>query len=53
MGWGLFALQPAKKKLFPFVRSQYTLAQYKTLSKAQPRVKSHAMQVAPDLLLAS
>ena len=53
MGWGLFALQPTKEgeELLPFVGPQYTLAEYKTLSKAQPRVKSYAMQVEPDLYI--
>ena len=34
MGWGLFALQPAKEgeKLLPFVGPQYTLAEYRILS---------------------
>ena len=53
MGWGLFALQPAKEgdELLSFVGSQYTLVEYKTLSKAQQRVKSYAMQVEPDLYI--
>ena len=53
IGWDLFALQPAKEgeKLLPFVRSQYTLVEYKTLSKAQQRVKSYTMQVELDLYI--
>jgi hypothetical protein len=53
MGWGLFALQPARKgeDLLPFVGPQYTLAEYRTLKKALPRVKSYVMQVEPDLYI--
>lgn len=53
MGWGLFALQPAKEgeELLPFVGPQYTLGEYRALKKAQPRVKSYAMQVEPDLYI--
>jgi hypothetical protein len=53
MGWGLFALQPAKEgeELLPFVGPQYNLAEYRILSKAQPRVKSYAMEIEPKLYI--
>ena len=53
MGWGLFALQAARKgeDLLPFVGPQFTLAEFKTLKKALPRVKSYIMQVEPDLYI--
>lgn len=53
MGWGLFAMQPAKEgeELLPFVGPQYTSAEYKILSKAQPRMKSYVMRAESDLYI--
>ena len=53
MGWGLFAIQPAKEgeELLPFVGPQYTSAEYKILSKAQPRMTSYMMQAESDLYI--
>ena len=53
MGWGLFAIQSAKEgeELLPFLGPQYTSAEYKILSKAQPRMKSYVMQAESDLYI--
>ena len=53
MGWGLFAIQPAKEgeELLLFVGPQYTSSEYKILSKAQHRMKSYVMQAESDLYI--
>jgi hypothetical protein len=53
MGWGLFAMQPAKEgeELLPFVGAQYTSAEFKILSKAQSRMKSYVMRAESDLYI--
>lgn len=53
MGWGLFAMQSAKEgeELLPFVGPQYTAAEYKILSKAEPRMKSYVMRTESDLYI--
>lgn len=53
MGWGLFAMQTAKEgeELLPFVGPHYTSAEYKILSKAQPRMKSYVMRAESDMYI--
>jgi hypothetical protein len=53
MGWGLFAMDPAKAddNLLPFVGPQYTQTEYRKMISLVPRFKSYVLKAEDDIYI--